>query len=837
MQCAQCATPVPDTARYCHHCGSLVSDAEGQAAATSALDDSAVRHMERLLRDDTQGEFEILHQIGRGGMAAVYLAREVHLDRHVAIKVLPPELTFGHGVERFKREARTAAALDHPNIIPIYRIASGGKLFWYAMRYLEGRSLDVHIKAKKRLELDETIRLLRHVAGALDYAHHREVVHRDVKPANVMMDNHGRVIVTDFGIAKPLTESTLTASGSLVGTPYYMSPEQGMGKPVSGASDQYSVAVMAFHMLTGRVPFEGDSAIEVLHKHCTVPAPAMDSLRPGLPTHVYFAVKKALAKKAEQRFESVMTFVEALERPSPEMAVAAATADTPTQVIPQARPTEPMAPTAEPSPPTPVTEGPPAAPMPTPPTQDPVATTPIPQAASSGADAVTVRTTPVAHPSPPVQAPESRRKGKVIVATLGVLLVVAGGLFAARSFFGSGGSGFDTDPAQQAELTPAPGKDVPADASTPEATTPPSPVLATADTTTRDTAAGERASPSDTPVTEPPAVAERTEPQRTAPPQTPSATQPRAAPAPPPVASIAVRANATSMTEGESQTLSALVRDARGRTLSDRAVRWASSNAAIVSVTSAGAARARAPGRAYVVAVSEERRDSVLLTVNARLVRVAITQRDTTLQTGATVQLGAQALGTRGPLPERDFAWTSSNPGVVNVDNNGRATARAPGSARIIARKAELADTLTVTVAAPPPPEKAPDKPAPVAPAIPAEEQISGLVTVYVQRLRARDMQTIDGLYPVVDQVDRRKHRELMTFLADRDRAAEPDGPRNIQARVSDDTAMARFGVTFRYRNNFGATNTRDVTFIAEFTRAGAEWRLVSCRLDPRSGL
>ncbi len=319
MQCAYCSTPVPDDATYCHKCGSMVSDAEGQKAATAAIDDSSMLHMESMLKEETQGEFQIERMLGKGGMAMVYLAKEVHLDRKVAIKVLPPELTFGHGVERFKREAKTAAALDHPHIIPIYRIASGGKLFWYAMKFLEGRSLEQYLREKPRLSLEETIRILEPVCQALEYAHEHQVIHRDIKPANVMLDSRMRVTVTDFGIAKALTEGTLTASGSVIGTPFYMSPEQGMGKPVTGASDQYSVAVMAYRMLSGQVPFEGDSAIDILHKHCTVPPPPLDVLRPDLPRHVYATINKALAKKAEQRFSSVTAFVKGLKELSPEI--------------------------------------------------------------------------------------------------------------------------------------------------------------------------------------------------------------------------------------------------------------------------------------------------------------------------------------------------------------------------------------------------------------------------------------------------------------------------------------------------------------------------------------
>jgi predicted Ser/Thr protein kinase len=319
MQCAQCATPVPDDAKFCHNCGSQVSDAEGQAAATASMDASAFRQLESSLREETRGEFEVVRMLGRGGMAVVYLATDIHLGRKIAIKVLPPDLTFGHGVERFKREAKTAAALDHPNIIPIYRVATGGKLFWYAMKYLEGQSLEDLLKQKRLLPPADTVEILAQVAAALDYAHSRRVVHRDVKPANIMLDAGRRVMVTDFGIAKALSDGTLTASGAIMGTALYMSPEQGAGKPVGGRSDQYSVAVMAYRMLTGQVPFDGDSVVDILLKHQQMPPPPMDLLRPGLPEHQYLAVHKGLEKDPERRFSTVSQLVEALRRPTDEL--------------------------------------------------------------------------------------------------------------------------------------------------------------------------------------------------------------------------------------------------------------------------------------------------------------------------------------------------------------------------------------------------------------------------------------------------------------------------------------------------------------------------------------
>ncbi len=283
-------------------------------ARNDRLSDSGALQLRQLLVDATKGEYEILNELGRGGMAVVYRAVEVHLSRPVAIKILPPELTFTKGAaERFQREAKTAAALDHPNIIPIYRISSGGRLFWYAMKFLEGRSLAEILTEKGLLTVAESVAILDQVGSALDYAHQRGVVHRDVKPGNVMLDVNGRVTMTDFGIAKELTAGALTGSGAILGTPYYMSPEQCRGgAAITGAADQYSLGVMAYQMVCGQLPFEADSAIDVIHKHVAEPPPPLEQILPGLPKHVINAINRAMSKRAEERFPTVQAFVSAM---------------------------------------------------------------------------------------------------------------------------------------------------------------------------------------------------------------------------------------------------------------------------------------------------------------------------------------------------------------------------------------------------------------------------------------------------------------------------------------------------------------------------------------------
>ncbi len=320
MRCAHCASPLPDGSEFCTNCGADVRNPASTAPAS--LDDAGVAKLTRLLREETAGEYVIERELARGGMGVVYLATEIQLRRRVAIKVLPPALTFGEGaIERFRREARTAAALDHPNIIPIYRVSAGGELLWYSMKLLEGRSLDTLLKEREQLEFEETIAILGQVADALDYAHEHGVVHRDIKPGNIVLDERGHVTVTDFGIAKEIQEASVSASGHLLGTPYYMSPEHYRGADISGAADQYSLGVVAFQCLGGCVPFDAATAYELLNKHVSEPPPPLLELRPDLPPHAYVAVERALAKSPGDRFATAADFVSALAGRLPAVAV------------------------------------------------------------------------------------------------------------------------------------------------------------------------------------------------------------------------------------------------------------------------------------------------------------------------------------------------------------------------------------------------------------------------------------------------------------------------------------------------------------------------------------
>ena len=259
------------------------------------------------LSEAVDGEFEILREIGAGGMAAVYLAREVALNRQVAIKVMSPALLTGQGmVERFKQEARTIAALDHPNIITIYGVGDHEDLHYFVMKFIQGRSLEHVIRAAGPLPIPMVRGLLFMIGSALDHAHRRNVIHRDIKPANILIDGQGNAIVTDFGIAKVAEDQNKTQkhSGVIIGTPAYMSPEQCYAQPAKAASDQYSLGIVAYEMLTGHPPFTGSQFV-VMQSQTERPVPPIREQRRECPAGLESAILRMLAKDPADRWPTM----------------------------------------------------------------------------------------------------------------------------------------------------------------------------------------------------------------------------------------------------------------------------------------------------------------------------------------------------------------------------------------------------------------------------------------------------------------------------------------------------------------------------------------------------
>ncbi len=250
-------------------------------------------------------ELLVERELGRGGMAVVFLAFDSALQRRVAVKMLLPEAIVDVSVvERFLREGRTVASLDHPHVVRVMSVRSHHGTSAIVMPYVDGPSLDVVLQQRGRLPIEEAGRILSQVAAGLQHAHDRGVVHRDVKPANVLMDRDGRAIVTDFGIARRDDGSTPTKTGFVLGTVDYMSPEQRAGERVSPATDQYALGVMAFELLTGRLPFVGDLGATTFG-HMTQPPPRLQSIRPELPDAVETLVQRMLAKAPEDRWPTL----------------------------------------------------------------------------------------------------------------------------------------------------------------------------------------------------------------------------------------------------------------------------------------------------------------------------------------------------------------------------------------------------------------------------------------------------------------------------------------------------------------------------------------------------
>jgi serine/threonine protein kinase len=299
-------------AEYCMHCGATEGD-KNRRTRDRNPENLLPQELLAALRRDLSKDYIVNDLLGRGGMSFVFLAQERELNRQVAIKVLPLQLMSGGDfVERFEREGKIAASLDHPNIVPIFRVGASSTFLWYTMKRIRGRSLEQIVHERGGLPLPEVLNVVQQVGSALHYAHRQGVVHRDVKPANVMIEDSGWALVCDFGIARAFGSVSLTQTGASIGTPRYMAPEQVEGQPVDGRCDQYSLAILTWEALTGKLPFDGESVGELIRKHLLEPAPRLAAVRPDLPRHVSDAVYRAMSKKPAERFADVAVFVRAL---------------------------------------------------------------------------------------------------------------------------------------------------------------------------------------------------------------------------------------------------------------------------------------------------------------------------------------------------------------------------------------------------------------------------------------------------------------------------------------------------------------------------------------------
>ena len=296
--CPTCESENPEGGRFCGQCGAVLVE----GAQTTPVPPGTI----------FDGKYEVRHEIGRGGMGYVYLGYDQSLGREIAIKVLPEEANTEQSfIDRFRTEARAMAALDHPNIVPVYAIGQHARFHYFVMKRLDGRTVAQQLAARVEqgsdgLDVGEVKRILVEVCRGLEHAHARALIHRDIKPGNIMVGTDGHVTLMDFGIVRPITHERLTESGRIYGTPEYLAPEQSEGLTVASThTDMYSLGVVAYEMLTGSPPFLAETPFGVALKHMRqLPTPLM-GLIPDLDEGLQNVVFRCLAKSPEKRYATI----------------------------------------------------------------------------------------------------------------------------------------------------------------------------------------------------------------------------------------------------------------------------------------------------------------------------------------------------------------------------------------------------------------------------------------------------------------------------------------------------------------------------------------------------
>src|SRR5712691_703473 len=334
MQCPECGAENADEARTCRACQFDLSEAglTIERAAVAATDLSGAAHSPprstpsprrspsgASLADDTDlnARYHIVRQLGEGGMGEVYLAYDRELDREVTLKLIRTDLTKHPAImERFRREIQLATRITHKNVLRVYDLGEANGLKFLSMQYVDGEDLSAVLRREGRPPLPRVIELFRQICEGLAAAHEQGVIHRDLKPQNIMIDGHGRVLITDFGLAKSLEQVSLTEAGKIIGTPHYMSPEQVKGVPLDQRSDIYSLGIMLYEMLTGIVPFSGGSAYEVMIQRIQrTPRPATDH-NPKIPPYLMKILQRCLETDPNLRYTSTSEILHDLDTQS-----------------------------------------------------------------------------------------------------------------------------------------------------------------------------------------------------------------------------------------------------------------------------------------------------------------------------------------------------------------------------------------------------------------------------------------------------------------------------------------------------------------------------------------
>ena len=827
-ECTSCGYSMPSDAQFCTKCG-MAGTISPTDAATQHIDAAGALSKDQILdalRETTLGEYEILTELGRGGMAVVYLAHDLALDRKVAIKVMSPELRLmgEQVVERFNREARTAAKLSHPSIIPIYAVRQTQDLTYFVMKFIQGRSLESVMREEERLPTDVVQTILSQVGSALDYADRNGVIHRDVKPGNVMLDEEGWAVVTDFGIAKAVEAEGLTMTGAAIGTPSYMSPEQCSGLDITGAADQYSLGVVAYEMLSGKLPFEGESAMTVMYRHTHEPPPPISSVWPECPPDLADAVMRMLEKKPENRWPSVEAAVEAIAaiRSVNESAVR-------TQMITMVKRASNQSLLAQfqtPRTPMPSSAGRSRAGAVTPPI-------------ASASAQITPDTSPMAG-APPAQVAGRRRSLTWLVA-----IPLIGAAAAAGLFFSSAGNTSVTAGPEAPALQPSSrGAAARSDIASVEVV-PGVATLAVGATqrliaTPRDSLGDALPTPEVEWISNDPGVARVSREgiitavaagfaQITAraaghsatvgvtvnAPPPPSPSQPRARPAA--VAGVRISPNSPIVLAGGRFQLQAMAVDAGGAALANRATAWRASDASIATVSPNGLVTGLRAGSAEITATIDAVSATVTVSVTAiPVASVRITPVDRTIQPGETLPLSAVALDGGGTeLPDRPIVWSVSGE-AVRVSATGEVTGVAVGSAAVTATSESRSATATITVAEPPRREP---RPAPPRDEASDREQIEAAIERYARAIESRNLDRLRSAYPGLTQQQADAWQAFFETVADLSISLTVTA-----VETTGDLATADVEAVQEFRTNRQAR--RNFTFRATLERAASGWRI-----------